>query len=176
MAIRSAGSGGWVLRGLSLVFALLLAVLPDPAPARQTKLDRAVERLFRPYSKPPTAQVQAVWERPIWSRETATLIARWRKITPEDEVDDLSDGDWLCQCQDWDEHAFRLKIVSREIDPTGHTAVEVLLNIAPGPAKSIRLLMVDERDGWKLDDFVERGLNAGIQDELRRVVEKDRHR
>src|SRR6478752_768272 len=94
----------------ALLPALLLAALPGPAPAAQGALLRTVEGLFKPYARPPAARSPAVWQRPIWSRETAALIARWRRVTPSDEVDTLSDGDWLCQCQDWDVHAFKLTV------------------------------------------------------------------
>jgi hypothetical protein len=40
------------------------------------------------------------------------LIARWKAVMPQDEVDALNDGDWLCQCQDWDGDGFRATIVS----------------------------------------------------------------
>ena len=43
---------------------------------------------------------------PIYTAEVSALIAEWRTVAPQDEPDARSDGDWLCQCQDWNEEAF----------------------------------------------------------------------
>ena len=64
---------------IAIVPALLLATQPAPAPPEQAALLRTVEALFKPYTRPATQRTPAVWQRPIWSRETAALIARWRR-------------------------------------------------------------------------------------------------
>ncbi|HEY7808265.1 MAG TPA: DUF3828 domain-containing protein [Croceibacterium sp.] len=164
-----------MVRALVLLSAMLLAASPAPA-AQQAALDRAVEKLFHPYSISPQRRARAVWERPIWSRETAALIARWRKVAPQDEVDDLSDGDWLCQCQDWDEHAFRLTIGSRRIDPTGGATVKVRFRLDRSDWRSARLSMHLEGGSWKIDDLVGEGFASGLKTALRRTIAEDRRR
>lgn len=163
-------------RALALVSAVLLAAVPVPALAQQAALDRAVERLFRPYSKPPTEAAPTVDERAIWSRDTARLIARWRKVTPQDEVDELGDADWLCQCQDWDEHAFRLTIRSRRFEAPGQASVDVRFRLVRGEWVSARLLLKLEGGAWKLDDIRAPYFEQGLKATIRRTIAEDTKR
>jgi len=163
-----------VARVLLLALAALVP-MASAAPAQPTALDRAVERLFHPYSVPPVVRAPAVWERPIWSRDTASLIARWSKATPRDHVDDLSDGDWLCQCQDWDQHAFRLSIRSRRFDRPRRATVDVEFRVGGTDWRSARLLLRLEGKTWKLDDlFARDSYPAGLRAALRKTIAEDR--
>jgi hypothetical protein len=161
---------------LAILPALLLAVQPGPFPAEQAALLQAVESLFKPYSRPATTRSPAVWQRPIWSREMAQLIAAWRRVTPRDEVDDLSDGDWLCQCQDWDEHAFKLTVRPPRFGAAGHAAVDVRFQLSPGEWRSARLLFNLEGGAWKLDDIVAPDFAAGLKATIRRTTADDGRR
>jgi hypothetical protein len=161
---------------LAIISALLLATQPNPPPPEQAALLRTVETLFKPYSRPATQRTPAVWQRPIWSRETAALIARWRRSTPSDEVDDLSDGDWLCQCQDWDEHAFKLTVRQPQLDAAGHAAVDVRFQLSPGEWRSARLLMNLEGGAWKLDDILAADFASGLKATIHRTIEEDTRR
>ena len=163
-------------RAAALLAALVVAATPGAAAAKQDALDRTVAALFRPYSRPTTLPAPAVWERPIWSRETAALIARWRKVTPQDEVDELSDGDWLCQCQDWDEHAFRMSIDSRKMDAPGHAFVQVRFRLDGSGWRSERLSMRQERGTWKIDDLFGEDFPSGLKAALRRAIAEDSQR
>lgn len=159
---------------LAILSALLLATQPAaPAPPEQAALLRTVEALFKPYSRPAARRTPAVWQRPIWSRETAALIARWRRSTPSDEVDDLSDGDWLCQCQDWDEHAFKLTVRRPQLDAAGHAAVEVRFQLSPGEWRSARLLLNLEGGAWKLDDILAADFASGLRATIRGTIAED---
>ncbi|MGZ3198087.1 MAG: DUF3828 domain-containing protein [Croceibacterium sp.] len=158
---------------LTILSALLLATQPAPAPPEQAALLRTVEALFKPYSRPATQRAPAVWQRRIWSRETAALIARWRRTTPSDEVDDLSDGDWLCQCQDWDEHAFKLTVRQPQLDTAGHAAVDVRFQLSPGEWRSARLLLNLEGGAWKLDDVLAADFASGLKATIRRTIADD---
>ena len=161
---------------LAILPAFLLAVQATPFPLEQAALLRSVEDLFKPYSRPATAQTPAVWQRPIWSRETAQLIAAWRRATPRDEVDDLSDGDWLCQCQDWDEHAFKLTVRPPQFGAAGHAAVDVRFQLSPGEWRSARLLLNLEGGAWKLDDMFAPDLASGLKAAIRRTTADDQRR
>ena len=78
--------------------------------------------IFAPYATP---RPRAAWDQPIYSAEVAALIARWKAVMPEDELDGLNDGDWLCQCQDWDAEAFQATIVSIGMTDAGTAEVEL---------------------------------------------------
>ena len=155
---------------LPLAIAALLAASPAPS------VYPAIDRIFHPYSAPPSAHALAAWQRPIWSRETAGLIARWQQATPKGEVDDLDDGDWLCQCQDWDQKAFRLMILSRKIDPPGHAVVNVGFRLNSRDNRTARLLLSFEGGAWKLDDVFDDDFPQGLQAALRLTTAKDLHK
>jgi hypothetical protein len=162
-----------VPRSFALAFAALLAAAPAPL---QPSLDRAVDLVFQPFSAPPAARAPAAWQRPIWSRETAALIAQWRKATPKDKTDALSDGDWLCQCRAWDQHAFRLTILSQKIDPAGHAIVNVGYRLNSLDNCTARLLLSYERGAWKLDDLFDDDFPQGLQAALRLTTAQDLRR
>src|ERR1700712_3650886 len=109
--------------------ALLASVILAAATPLAGTPEAAVAAIFAPYSGPTTAT--ASWDYPIYSRQTAQLIARWRAVAPQDEPDALSDGDWLCLCQEFDNKAFKAAILSKR-EVVGGTQVSVGLDLGFG--------------------------------------------
>ena len=97
---------------LAMIAPLLLAAAA-PSVAERSEIETTVVGIFQPYMGP--AGAVAAWDQPIYSAEVAALIARWKAVMPEGELDGLNDGDWLCQCQDWDVDAFQARITSVEL-------------------------------------------------------------
>jgi len=161
---------------MSLAAALvLLARVPlAPSPldaADATALDRATAAVFAPYRKGDDAR--AAWERDIWSSEIAHLITHWQAVVPEGEVDDLNDGDWLCQCQDWDAKKFGIRIVSKKATEPGIAEVEVDIDIGFGERRDAFLVFRKEAGDWRLDDLYSEPLPDGIKDALHRTIAAD---
>jgi len=152
---------------------LLLAAAAPSAVAR-TEIETQVVGVFAPYRGTPGQA--AAWDFPIFSAETTALIAHWRSVVPEGEVDALNDGDWLCQCQDWDGDGFQAAIVS--ITMASETTAEVELRIdlgfeGPESIRTERLTLVREQDSWKIDDITAEGFPNGLQQALRDTIAED---
>src|SRR6218665_4230724 len=141
--------------GAATLAAVILAGEALPA-ADQAAVDALVRRIYAPYADP--AAPPALLDAPIYSAETTALLARWKAVTPADEPDRLSDGDWFCQCQDWDQAAFRLTITARERLRAGAVRVSVRFTLAAGTARDARFLLVREGQEWGVDDLFSRDM------------------
>lgn len=160
---------------IATILPLLMSVtLPLPA-ADAAALDTAVTELFRPYGQ--GLDTQAVWERPIFSAEVNALIAHWQRVLPPDEPDRLNDGDWLCQCQDWDERAFRTSAgAPRKLaDDMAELDVKIDLGFPEAAGlRDARLIFRREDGAWKLDDiFAPEAFPQGLKQTLRETIAED---
>lgn len=134
--------------GASMAAAIILAAAPAPQAAGTP--EAAVAAIFAPYSGPTTAT--ASWDYPIYSKQTAELIGRWRAVTPQDEPDALSDGDWLCLCQEFDNKAFKVTVLAKR-EVRGGTQILVQLDLGDGARRNAQLVLKREGGVWKLDDI-----------------------
>ena len=159
---------------LAMIVTLLLAVTA-PSAADRNAIEARVVEIFRPYAASGAAPA---WEQPIYSAEVAALIAEWRAVAPQDEPDALSDGDWLCQCQDWNEEAFTATITSIDATSTDLAEVEVDVDLgfaaADASLRRERLLLKREDGVWKLDDLVAESFPAGLKQALRETIAADK--
>ncbi|PEQ13346.1 hypothetical protein B2G71_07890 [Novosphingobium sp. PC22D] len=159
------------MKGL-LPLGLLLAT--TPAFAADREIEQAVDAVYAPYfadiddleATPPA------WEQPVYSRGLTDLIARWRETVPVDEVDALSDSDWLCQCQDWDASTFSTEVVDSRIKADTATA-RVLITIFPGAQRTARFAFVREDGVWKVDDLVTPEMPEGLRRAVTAAIDGD---
>jgi hypothetical protein len=164
---------------IAIVLPLLLAGVSVPAAdvsrADQAALDAQVARIFSPYQR--DMDDTAAWDYPIWSAEVNALVAKWKTVMPDDGPDDMNDGDWLCQCQDWDAEAFKANVVSRRALPDGSAELVVKIDLGFGDPKDIRdarMIFRHEAGGWKLDDiFAEESFPKGVKQQLRETIAAD---
>ena len=156
---------------MSAIAAVFLLASAPLAAADQADIDRATEALFAPYRR--TQMVEAPWERDVWSNEIAHLITHWQSVVPEDEPDALNDGDWLCQCQDWDPAGFRMKIVSHKSAGPDVAEVEVDIYLGFGEPRDAFLEFRREEGAWRLDDLYSEPYPDGIKDGLLRTIVDD---
>lgn len=153
---------------------LIVLAAAGLSPTAAGAVDRQVHEIFRPYRE--EADDQAVWERPIFSQELRALIARWQSVVPEGEVDDLNDGDWLCQCQDWDPKAFDLSILKVAAPGADHASVDVAIRLAAGEAHKRRaqLRLANEDGRWMIDElYAADSFPNGLKQALRETIAKD---
>jgi hypothetical protein len=156
---------------LAMMVPLLLAAAA-PSVAERSEIETAVVGIFRAYAGPPGAL--AAWDQPIYSAEVAALIARWKAVMPEGELDGLNDGDWLCQCQDWDPDAFQARITSVELTGQGVAEVAVTLDLGfEASERSERLILRREGEGWRIDDIFAGSFPAGLRQALRETIAAD---
>ena len=162
------------VRAALLAAALALAACSGadkPAP-QGPRIDGMVAALYRPYSRDPAASSAiADWDLPVFSAATTRLIAQWKQGFSDDQVLDLQDFGWFCECQDWDPKAYKLTIEPHG-EPAGDRAqIGVrLVTDADGERRS-RLQLVRENGDWRVDDVSSKsfphGLKAALRDDVR---------
>lgn len=150
--------------------SLLLAAASLSASDRSA-LDAATRAIYAPYhddaiSPPP-------WERDIWTREIQHLITHWQSVLPEDEPDALNDGDWLCECQDWDAKKFRMKIIKRESKGKDAALIGVDFNLGHGENRDAYFEFRREDGRWLVDDIYTEPHADGIKAALRQTILDD---
>ncbi len=138
-------------------------------------LDAQVAEVFRPYRD--DRDDDAPWNRPIFSQEVTALIAHWQRVLPPDEPDRLNDGDWLCQCQDWDAEGFRASAGPAAALSPDSAEVPVKVDLGfddVSDLRTARLVFKREADGWKLDDlYADESFPQGLKQALRETIAED---
>lgn len=130
--------------------------------------EATVAAVYAPYRN---AQMQdAAWERPIFAASLRALIAQWRAVTPRDEVDDLSDFDWLCQCQDWDVSTINPRVIRAVPLGAGRREVTVTLTSRRAP---LRFVLQQVRGQWLIDDLFASGFAGGLRAALVKTIAAD---
>lgn len=158
------------------ILPLLMASMMMP-PEDVVAVEANAAAIFAPYK----ADVNDTpsWERTVYSEETAALIAHWQEVLPEDEPDELNDGDWFCQCQDWDHDKFSADMGAPE--PLTEDLAEVAGKVDLGfgedyPARAVRLIFKREAGEWRLDDMVAETFPRGLKQALRETIAADEAR
>ena len=157
---------------MSAIAASLLLASAALSKADRLALDAATRAIYAPYTREEISP--AVWERDIWSGEVRKLIARWQAVIPENEPDAMNDGDWLCQCQDWDEKAFRVTITQRKkvSKDVAEVAVDIVLFEGAEPRDAF-LTFRHENGRWMLDEMFTEEYADGIKAALVQTIAED---
>ena len=157
---------------LATIVPLLLAAAA-PSATDRSAIEERIVGIFAPYAEPET--VVAAWDQPIYSAEVAALIGRWKAVMPEGELDGLNDGDWLCQCQDWDAQAFQATIVSITMTDadTAEVALTVDLGFEGGSTRSATLVLKREAGAWQVDELRGDSFPEGLRQALRETIAAD---
>jgi len=138
------------------------------AAAKLSTPEAAVAAIYAPYR---SAQMElSAWERPIYTASLRTLIARWRAVTPTDELDDLSDFDWLCQCQDWDASSLRPRVIRAVPLGAGRREVTVTLSSRRPP---LRFVLSQVGSQWLIDDMIAPSFAKGLRAALVKTIAAD---
>ena len=150
------------------ILALASATLPA---ADSVAINRQVFEIYHPYTRPMTST--SPWERPIFTAEINALVRQWRRVTPQDEIDDLSDGDWLCLCQDWEPSRFVAMVTAKRAVRPGTVEATVRINLGEGAPRTARLQMKREGPAWKIDDMFSSDYPRGLKQALRETIAAD---
>ncbi|WP_298191662.1 DUF3828 domain-containing protein [Novosphingobium sp.] len=148
-----------------ILAALALAATPAPTP------EAAIAAIYAPFRQ--ADMRDAAWERAIFTPRLKALIAKWRAVTPSDEVDDLSDFDWLCQCQDWDAGGLHERIIARRVLLPARRVISVQLGKAPGRRETLRFVLERVGGRWLVDDIFASGFRGGLRASLFRTTAAD---
>ncbi len=133
---------------------MLAAAAPPPlalALADRAAIQTMINRLYAPYRAATPPQGDA--DPRLYSVRTRALIAQWKAKRPADELTDLADADWLCQCQDWDSRAFRAVPGAMRATAPGRAEVELTTRLAANAQQRLRLILVREGGQWRVDDL-----------------------
>ena len=148
--------------------ALAASLLLAPMPAANTP-EAAVAAIYAHYNGPVSASPP--WDYPIYSRQMMELIADWRRSAPTDEPDALSDGDWLCLCQEFERGKVVHQVRSRRPLRSGGVEVTVKLDLGHQVTRDLRLLLKRENGAWRLDDlYGTPDLPRGLRQKLRETI------
>jgi hypothetical protein len=159
------------IKRLAIAAALAVATA-TPAHAADSAPALAVRAILSPYANPAT-EPPAAWNRRVFSQPVAALIARWKQVRPDEEPDALSDGDWFCQCQDWDVRAFRITRITTANLTATRAEVSVSFNLSTTETRAARYVMKRESGRWVLDDLFDRSTPKGLQAALRETIAED---
>jgi len=113
-------------------------------------LRSTIQGIFNVYR---TDAPPSVLERHIFTAGTQQLIDQWQRTRPTDEVTDLGDFDWLCQCQDWDSKSFRLTGQDISWQDRDHATVTAQYQISEDASASLRMVMAREGGQWRIADL-----------------------
>ncbi len=81
----------------------------------------------------------------------------------------MSESDWYCQCQDYDEKKAKLISQKYSFRDRNHVVADVLFTVGGRAGSKLKLMFVREQAAWKLDDLrFEDGtmLRAGLQHDI----------
>ena len=153
---------------------LLAASAGAPSAALREEIETQVTAIYGPYADRETSV--AAWDYPIYSADLTALIARWKAVMPQDETDALNDGDWLCQCQDWNRRRFLATIITVGMTDRDTAEVDVILDLGTNGSngsRAGRLILKREQGEWKLDDMVADDFPDGLKLALQETIAAD---
>jgi len=160
---------------LATIAALLSAAgMGAPPAVDRDAIETQVTAIFGPYKARPNGV--AAWDYPIYSAEVTALIARWKAVMPEDETDALNDGDWLCQCQDWNRKRFLSTIVTVLMSSRDRAEVDFILDLGTNGSngsRAGRMVLLREQGEWKIDDMVTDAFPDGLKRALHETIAAD---
>gem|GEM_PF-1674339 len=169
--MRAIYEGGKSMTLTATIMTFAAAASAVLAPADRQAIDRAVASYYRPYTIGRASA--AVWERPIFARDIAALVAHWRRVMPADDLDGLNDGDWLCLCQDWDHSKFRVTTLERRALGPDTAEVRLRIDLGIGQTREARLLLRREARIWRIENLFAQDFPQGLQQALRETIAED---
>lgn len=156
---------------IAMLTSLLLAGAALPA-ADRAAIDARVREVFAHYKlqNDPTP----AWDYPVFSAETAALIAHWKRVQPADEPDALNDGDWFCLCQDYNEKRFRAVPGAARLVQPDVAEISVRVDIGFGQRRDQTWVLRKEASEWRIDDLTaDADFPGGLKQKLRETIAED---
>lgn len=161
------------MRSIAIAAGILLALTGCSASATQAderaEVDSAIIAFYDPY-RLDAVDSTADWDRPIWSARLRALIGKWKQGFSDEEVADLQDFGWLCECQDWDSRTFKVTI-SPHAEPAGDRAeIDVQVAIGWNEVRTQHLHVVRVGDAWLIDDIRSEAFDQGLHAALEQAI------
>src|SRR6185312_7870643 len=111
--------------------------------ASPDSVDATLKAIYRRYQTDIGSNPQqADWDFPIFSRSLTALIKQWEKGFSPDEVAELQDFGWFCECQDWDPAKFTVEVLPHPAPANGRAQASVRFNPDGTEARDMRFDLV----------------------------------
>ena len=150
---------------------LLSKEIPVRRESAAPDVNAAVKAFYQPYTLPfEENENVADWDRPIFSAPLRKLIEEWKTTFSEEEVADLQDFGWLCECQDWDPESFKVTIEAHPALAGNQAEVPVRVAIGWNEVRSARLSLVRDGDSWLIDDIRSEAFPDGLKAALKQAI------
>jgi hypothetical protein len=141
------------------------------ATASPDAIDTTLEAIYRRYQTDIGSDpAKADWDFPIWSADLTALIDQWEKGFSPDEVAELQDFGWLCECQDWDPAKFTVEVLPHPSPANGRVEATVRFDSDGSEPRDMRFDLVDEGGKWMIDDLHAASFDVGLRASLRRGI------
>ena len=155
------------------VFAVLVLLLPLAAASSAPNSSASARRLAeaRAFVDSLYAYYRSDIGRPrndssVW---TPSLLALMRGLDSLDDEAQLevSDGDEICQCQDWGQ----FRMIERRIVPIGPGRAEAHVRFVNlGQERRVRLVLEHGRAGWRVADLFSEHRPRGLASDYREAI------
>lgn len=163
-----------VKRALSLALAAVLAVVPVAAQAGEKEDILAAASLAFATYKGDTLEAGGDWGKPLFARATTALIGEWERGLSSDEVEDLNGFGWFCECQDYDETKFKVRLnTAAPSSGAARAMVHAAVDLGFGQTddkRSLAFAMVKEGGRWLIDDVTSQSFPKGVKAELHKAI------
>jgi hypothetical protein len=172
-----------------LLLALALLTVPTasaayaqlPSAADKAYTSEIIKRIYKGYSSESATSEKGLgedqsrfafgidgYEIPM-SPSLKALIIKWDKSLPDDQVFEMNNFDWYCQCQDWDSKS--AKIVSEEYKTVDENHINVEVAFVSDQNITTELIFKFTKSGktWLIDDLIfqyGQTLRKGLQEDI----------
>ncbi len=147
-----------------------------PAAADEAAVRKIIAHIYYSYTHPAKdedaqmAAEGATKDDLPYTASLNVLLKKWEPIASGDELYELNDFDWFCQCQDNDPK--KAHIVSQKYIAHGRDAMDANIVYSAGWGKGSPLTYMFKRESgaWKIDDMrfdAGRRLRQGLVDDVK---------
>ncbi len=155
---------------MTKIIALTLIALSTAASSKpMSPIETVIRKTLAPYSDPNIVAPDYLHTAP-WSAQIRALIKRWENTGKADEVTSLSGGDWLCQCQDWDNKMFRVTRVKTSRGKGGSFIADTQFMVSASEPRRLKYVMIWEDGAWHIDDLIFMGDAKTLKAQLRSEI------
>ncbi len=161
-----------IMLGAAILVQSLSLRADPPQTGNPEEVKAAIIEIYKNFND--SNNRKAYWELPVYSEATSKLIRTWETApNQKDIISNLEGGDWLCDCQDFDEK--KLMPISFTFAPCGlsetYARVVVKLDLGTSEQRDIYLSLHKEQGRWLISDIENEKVGVSFQDQLLKEIE-----
>jgi hypothetical protein len=143
-----------------ILIPLALLAMGFSQPMTSGPVVDSVRAIFATYSDGNSENDGVSWQRPVFTKRFTAIIRKWEAKHTNDEVPPYGDGDWFCNCQDYDVKKAKLSEVTVIKTGPGRYTASSFLYIGWDYSRRIDLRIAYENGQFLIDDIYEEDENA----------------